>query len=177
VLLAVHGHEPPGWGAEACRVVSGWGSLTVRVLAVLDIPCPPFTSLTSFARDAYRGARTAWQAHEQRRIQAVLDGLAGVLPPGAEMVRAPSMRGDLARTIAEHARRWAADVVVIGAPRPGLRAWLWPGPVHERLLHRIGCAVMITPSPAAVPRRRVRRLTAPWAIFSWRRSAPADRGA
>jgi hypothetical protein len=46
VLLAVHGYEPPGWAPEACRVVAKFGHPALRVLAILDVPCPSFTSLT-----------------------------------------------------------------------------------------------------------------------------------
>jgi nucleotide-binding universal stress UspA family protein len=152
VLVAVHGYEPPDWARETCRVVSTWAGSCVRVLAVLDVPHPPLTSLTGFARAAYASARAQWTESERLRLQAAIDALLPGLPRQTEVSRLPAARGDLARTIAETARAWPADVVVVGGPAPGTRSWLRPGPVHERLVRRAGCTVLVTtPPPAATP--------------------------
>jgi nucleotide-binding universal stress UspA family protein len=177
VLLAVHGYEPPGWAPEACRVVAKFGHAVVRVLAVLDVPCPAFTSLTPQAARAYGEARDAWTRDEEVRIQGVLDRMARCLPRGADVVRIPSRRGDLAGTIAEYASEWAVDVAVVGAPPPGVRRWFWPGPVHERVLRRLPCAVMVIPPPAESSGSPARRIAAPRMLRPWRRPAAASQGA
>jgi nucleotide-binding universal stress UspA family protein len=160
VLVAVHGYEQPGWAHVTCRVVSTWMGSSVRVLAVLDVPKPPLTSLTGAARGAYDAARAQWTESERARLQEVIDALLPGLPREAEVTHAPAERGDLALTIAEAARAWAADVVVVGRPAPGLRSWLRPGPVHERLLRRAGCAVLVT-TPPPVATHGARRLVSP----------------
>jgi nucleotide-binding universal stress UspA family protein len=157
VLVAVHGYELPGWADETCRVVSTWPASPVRVLAVLDVPSPPFTSLTGAARGAYAAARARWTESERARLREPIDELLPGLPREAEVTSAPAVRGDLALTIAEAARAWPADVVVVGGPAPGLRSWLRPGPVHERLLRLAGCAVLVT-APPRVATRGTRRL-------------------
>jgi nucleotide-binding universal stress UspA family protein len=177
VLLAVHGYEPPGWAPEACRVVAKFGHATLRVLAILDVPCPSFTSLTPIAAEAYREARAAWTGDEQVRLQGVLDQMVPFLPRGGEVVRVPSLHGDLARTIAEHVTEWPADVAVVGAPLPGVRRWLWPGPVHERVLRRLPCSVMVIPPPAVASGPRAHRAAVPRMIRTWRRPAAANQGA
>jgi len=159
VLVAVHGYELPGWADETCRVVSTWMASPVRVLAVLDVPNPPFTSLTGAARAAYLAARAQWAESERARLQEQIDALLPGLPREAEVTSAAAVRGDLALTIAEAARAWPADVVVVGRPAPGLRSWLRPGPVHERLLRLAGCAVLVTTPPPVVT-RGTRRLVA-----------------
>jgi nucleotide-binding universal stress UspA family protein len=152
VLVAVHGYEPPGWARETCRVVSTWAGPCVRVLAVLDVPSPPLTSLTGLARGAYASALAQWRESERLRLQAPIDALLPGLPRQTDVARLPVTRGDLARTIAETARAWPADVVVVGAPEPGPRSWLRPGPVHERLVRLAGCTVLVTTPPPAAPR-------------------------
>ena len=176
VLLTTHGYEPPGWGAEACRVVAKFGSATVRVLAILDVPCPAFTSLTPLAADAYHGARAAWTRDEEVRVQGVIDRMAPFLRTDVEVVRVPALGGDLARTIAEHVNEWPADVVVVGAPLPGIRRRLWPGPVHERVLRRLSCAVMVIPPPTVRSGHPARPVARPRVILPWRRPAAASRG-
>jgi nucleotide-binding universal stress UspA family protein len=179
VLLAAHGYEPPGWATEACRVVvvAKFGGATVRVLAVLDVPCPAFTSLTPRAATAYRVARAAWTRAEAVRVQGVIDEVSPYLGTGGEVVRVPAVHGDLARTIAEHVDEWPADIAVVGAPLPGVRRWLWPGPVHERVLRRLPCAVMVIPAPPVTSGGGVRRAAAQWAICPWRRPTAASHGA
>ena len=157
VLIAVHGYEPLGWAEETCRLLSTWACPSVRVLAVLGVPSPPFSSLTGAARRAYGAARAQWTEIERVRLEGPIAGLRGGLPGQAEVVRTPTSGGDLARTIAEQARAWPADLVVVGAPAPGFRSWLRTGPVHERLVRFASCAVLVTAS-SPVRLRGLRRL-------------------
>jgi nucleotide-binding universal stress UspA family protein len=157
VLIAVHGYESPGWAEETCRLVSTWACPSVRVLAVLDVPTPPFTSLTGAARRAYGAARARWTEIERARLEGPIAALMLGLPAQAEVVRTPATRGDLARTIAEQARAWPADLTVVGSPARGLRSWLRTGPVHERLLRLASCAVLVT-VPSRVELCGLRRL-------------------
>ena len=157
VLIALHGYEPPGWAGQTCRLISTWVRPTLRVLAVLDVPAPPFTSLTGAARRAYGAARARWTDIERARLDGHLAALMRGLPGEPEVVRASAMRGDLARTIAEQARRWPAELVVVGGPASGLHSWLRPGPVHERVLRLAPCAVLVT-AASRVEERGIRRL-------------------
>jgi nucleotide-binding universal stress UspA family protein len=154
VLVAVHGYEPPDWEGEAGRVVTGWVDATVRVLAVLDVPSAPFTSLTGFARRAYDGARAQWTALETRRLDERLHTLLPRLPCGAGVVHVPATQGALAETITEDADAWRADVVVVAATPPGLRAWLRPGPVHEWVVQLASCPVLVVRPPRVTVQAR-----------------------
>src|SRR5262245_25606117 len=164
LLVAVHGHEPPGWADETCRLVSSWMPSSVRVLAVLDVPSPPFTSLIGAARNAYAAARAQWSQAERARLQDAIDTLSPGLPAGAQVTLMPASRGRIALAIADAARAWPADVVIVGAPAPGRRSRLGPGPVHEHLLRLTRCAVLVTAAPSvtvATSPRRVVRLAGP----------------
>ncbi len=168
VLIAVHGYEPLGWAEETCRLVSTWACPSVRVLGVLDVPSPPFTSLTGAARRVYGAARAQWIEIERGRLEGPLAAVRAGLPGQAEIVRTLTSRGDLARTIAEQARAWPADLVVVSAPAPGFRSWLRTGPVHERLVRFASCAVLVTASSSSQVRlrglrrlARLRRMTSP----------------
>lgn len=157
VLVAVHGYESAGWAQETCRVVSTWAAPSVRVLALLAVPNAPFTSLTGPARRAYGAALAEWTGIARKQLEAPLAALLPGLPPSAEVSTVRARGGDVARTIAEQASAWPADVIVVGGPTPGLRSWLRLGPVHERVLRRAHCTVLVT-TPPLVEHRRARRL-------------------
>jgi nucleotide-binding universal stress UspA family protein len=146
VLLAVHGGEPEGWGREMRRTVALWANPSVRILAVLAVPCPPFTSLIPPAARMYRAARAAWRAAEEKRVQRAIDEITPALPRDPDIVWATVSYADPGRTIAEHARAWAADVLLM-AVTPA--AGLWLGAVHDRVIRRAGCPVLLTPAPDA----------------------------
>lgn len=154
ILVAAHGYEPAGWAAETGRVVSRWGGALVRLLSVLDVPCPPLTSPGPAARRLYGAARAAARNEARDRSRATVAALTAVLPRATEVVEVAAGRGPLGRTIAEHAGAWPADVVVVGPAAHRLRAWLWPGRVPAQVLARIPCAVLVTvPPPPARPAR------------------------
>jgi len=174
VLLAVHGHEPTEWKQVVCRVVSGWTNASVRVLGVVDVPSPPFTSLLPPARRSYDAARSAWRRDGEPRVRAAADRLARTLGPTVEVECKDSSPQGLADTIADHARGWAADVIVVAASAPMSRSWLCQGPVHERLLRLGVCAVLAVPA-VSEPRPAGRLVRLPRAITPVLRPAPAAR--
>jgi nucleotide-binding universal stress UspA family protein len=152
VLLAVHGGEAAGWGLEAGRVVATWSAPAVRVVAVVDLPRPPFTSLLPAASRRHHASREAWRRVEQERLRRLLDDLTPTLPGTPDVAWVEAAHSDPGRAIAEYAATWGADVVLVGAaPAPGP----WLGAVHERLIRHAPCPVLVTPVPVA-PRRRAR---------------------
>lgn len=153
VLVAVHGYEPDGWAHETARVLSTWTWSLIRVLAVLDVPSPPFTSLHGRARRMYEAARGAWARHEDARLQVSIDALRSAFTRDIDVVRACAIRSDFARTVAAHADDWPSDVVVVGAPDPVRRWRLRPGPVHTHVVRRLGCTVVVTGRPAETTAR------------------------
>jgi nucleotide-binding universal stress UspA family protein len=95
----------------------------------------------------YVAARAAWRDVEEKRLQRLIDELAPALPGTADVVWAPASCADPGRTIAQHARQWPADVLLMAAtPPPGL----WLGTLHRRVIRQAGCPVLLTPAPAAV---------------------------
>jgi nucleotide-binding universal stress UspA family protein len=142
ILLAIHGGEPPGWARAARRTVGLWDSPSVRVLGLVAVPSPPFTSLIPAAARRYRAARTAWEDAERARVQRVIDAVTPALPGGVDVVWVRVSYTDPGRTITEHAQMWSAHVLLLAAP-PTTGPWL--GAVHDRVIRRARCPVLITP--------------------------------
>ena len=148
ILLAVHGGEPAGWGAETRQTLAMWSRPWIRILAVLAVPCPPFTSLIPPAARRYRAARAAWQDAEEKRVQRgdrrAHAGAAG---------RARRSRGPpvvLWRSRPRHRRARPrvgvpTSLLMAATPSPGL----WLGAVHDRVVRHARCPVLLTPAPGA----------------------------
>ena len=158
VLVSVHGHESPRWTAETCRLVSTWTDARVRVLGLLDVPRPSFTSLSGFGRGAYARARVRWGELERGRIQPVLGTLRAGLSGDVEVASVEVPHADLARAVVEEARAWSADVVVVGPPSRPERSRLRTGPVHERLVRLAPCTVVVIAEPSEAPSRAPRQV-------------------
>jgi hypothetical protein len=144
VLIVVYGNEPSGWGGEVGRLLSMWRSPVVRVLAVIHVPAPPFTSLTPFSRKAFREALQSWKQEEEIRVHGVIDQIAPHGGGSIDVVQIRSARGRPESELVEHANIWLADVIVSSGPSRIGHSWPWPGRAHTRLLHDSPCPVMIT---------------------------------
>jgi nucleotide-binding universal stress UspA family protein len=145
ILVAVHGYEPPNWARELPGVLPLSPGTAVRVLGVIDVPTPGFTSLTPCARRAYRAALAAWREKEETRIRASLDTLVQALPRGVEPVWAQAARQGPARAIVEHATAWLADLLVVGRDtRPRLKRVVL-GSIHRMVVRDAPCGVLVWP--------------------------------
>jgi nucleotide-binding universal stress UspA family protein len=145
VLIALHGHEPPNWAQEVARAVPVTAADLVRLLVVHDVPAPAFTSLVPAARGRYQTALAAWQQQVESQARIAVEQLRATLPAPPEVTHVPSRRADPGRIIAEHAQTWMPDLLVVGRDaRRGLARLL--GSVHDRVLDRAPCAVLVTPA-------------------------------
>ena len=166
VLVAVQGRETVEWTMRAGRLVSGWRDASVRVLGLVDVTCPPFTSVIPPARRLYAAARAAWIDAEEARVQQVVERVLNGWSHPIDVVRARASASGRAETIAEYAAGWGADVVVVAEPPF----------VAPLVLREVGCAVLTIPA-SAPPRSRGRRLALRWAAASrlrWATAHPAE---
>jgi nucleotide-binding universal stress UspA family protein len=145
VLIAIHGHEPDGWIQALARTAPRAG--VVRALDVQDTGAAAFTSLLPPARRWYQAALAMRHQAETDRCRRVLDALAPLVPD-VEVVRLRA-GGDPAGAITAYARDWPADIVVVGRDRrPALERALL-GSIHERVVRRSRCSVLVVPAGAA----------------------------
>ena len=161
VLVAVHGHEPTGWVAEAVRAVPRPAEL--RIVAVLDAPVPAFTSLLPAACRRHAAAVADQQRIERGRMSAGLSALLGALGaahrPDVQELNAAD--GDPGRAIAEQAAAWPADLVVVGRDVRPRASRLVLGAVHERVLRCASCTVVVVGRDARKVAARVPAVAPP----------------
>ena len=147
VLIGIHGYEPSAYGLAIDRVLSMWSMLACRVVVVREETPSRFTSLVPSARRLYRTAVADERDRERARLQAMVDEVVRVLPKSTTVVWAEARRRDPARILADHARDWPADVLVVAPPQRGALSRLWPGVVHQRVVRRAPCAVLVVSPP------------------------------
>lgn len=151
ILIGVHGYESEGYGFAVSRAVHLWTASFCRVVAVFDTWTPGFTSLLPASRAAYDAGAAHLLKEDHERVERAVAEAEDLLPDSSEIVLVRVWREDPARIIAEQARSWSADAVVVSPPRKGFDTWLWPGAVHERVVHCAPCPVLVvspvTPHP------------------------------
>jgi nucleotide-binding universal stress UspA family protein len=154
VVVAVHGREPAGWELEVCRTLTPPPQMAVRVLAVADVPSAPAATLLPAARRTRARARAEWQrleeAHVAQRLEALLAGLSLV----PEVVWIHVADADPGRAIVEQAAAWGADLIVVGVDGASWLERRLLGAIHERVVARAGCALLVMPSAAPSTLRR-----------------------
>jgi nucleotide-binding universal stress UspA family protein len=162
ILVAVHGHEPRGWVDQVVHALPP-AARSIRILVVLDVPSPPFTSLLPEARRRYSAARAEWQRLAKTQAESLVASLVAALEPPPEVTHVIANDGDPGRAIVEHARDWAADLVVVGRDARGrLERALVPA-AHKRVVDDARCAVFLTAGtpaaadPVQIGRRFARR--------------------
>lgn len=143
ILVAVHGSEQPGWAQDAASVLALSTGNVVRVLVVLDVPRPAFTSLAPWGRRAYGAALRACRQQEEDKTRGPLTSLLASLGSDVEVVRVQASPCGAGQTIAEQALAWPADLVVTGAHDAGRLERALLGTVHETVVRRAPCPVLV----------------------------------
>jgi nucleotide-binding universal stress UspA family protein len=149
VLIAMYGSEPAGWARQALSAVGPDRDLVARLLVVLDVPRPPFTSLTPWARRRFGAALAASHRLEEERARPIAEELRGLLHGRVDVAHEPSRNADPGGTIAQHAASWGADAVVVAQDRSSALRRALLGAVDARVARRAPCLVVVVPAAAA----------------------------
>ena len=157
VLIAMYGQETPGWVREVTGTVPRASS--VRLL-LTDPHAPAFTSLLPAARRQLGAAVAAWRRDAETRRQTLIEMLMPSLPASAEIVRLQAT-GDPGRIIADAANDWQADVVLVGHDHRGRLPRALTGSVHERVVRRARCSVLVVSADPLADVARIARFPLP----------------
>ena len=146
VLVAVHGREPAGWELAVCRALTLSPQPAVRVLAVADAPSTASAALLPFLLAGPEiGPAPSGGGSRRRPSPGASKALRAGLSVVPEVVWAHVVDADPGRTIVERAAVWGAGLIVVGVDGTS-----WPerrllGAVHERVVARAGCVVLVMP--------------------------------
>jgi nucleotide-binding universal stress UspA family protein len=148
ILVALHGYESRGWVDQAVRALPPAAAHIVRILVVLDVPSPPFTSLLPVARRRYSGGAGGMAAPGRDADSASCRLAGAALQPPPEVEHIVVTDGDPGRAIVAHARAWAADLVVVGRDTRRRRDRTLGSAAHQRVVDEAPCAGFLTSGEA-----------------------------
>lgn len=150
ILVPVDGSAPSRQAIATALTLAKEIRAKVRILNVADVlPPPALDAPASIDVDAYRGAMIA----AGRAILEDATGRARRARIAVETRLVETVGRDVSGTISDEARRWRADLIVVGSHgRSGL-ARVFLGSVAEGVARHAPCAVLLVRAAAARRRR------------------------
>jgi nucleotide-binding universal stress UspA family protein len=126
-----------------------------RVVVVLDVPSPPFTSVLPVARRYYGAALTEWRRLAEEQARRSVEALSSALGRVPDVMQVLAGGADAAGPIVEFAVTWGAEVIIVGRDTRGKVTRVLLTPIHTRVVNSAPCAVLVTsaardPEPCAV---------------------------
>lgn len=125
----------------------------VTLLTVLDIPHPPFTSLTPAARRAYGAAMATLRRDALDKAQEVIAEMRRALEPHVQSVAARIHEGSPGPLIVETATACRGDVVVVGCRGSGAIKSFLLGSTSNYVARSSHCSVLLAKRPPSGERR------------------------
>jgi nucleotide-binding universal stress UspA family protein len=148
ILVAVDFSETTDAVVERASVLARLSDAELRLLHVAA-PNPDFVGFEA-GPDTVRNH----VAEELREEHRALEALAEFLVRSSVRAHPLMVRGPTARTIVEQARRFGADLIVVGSRSHGALRRLLQGSVAEGVLHESAVPVLVVPFPRAEPASR-----------------------
>jgi len=125
----------------------------VTLLTVLDIPHPPFTSLTPAARRAYGAAMATLRRDALDKAQEVIADVRRALEPHVQSVAARIHEGSPGPLIVETAMACRGDLVVVGCRGLGAIKRFFLGSASTYVARSGHCSVLLAKRPPSGERR------------------------
>jgi nucleotide-binding universal stress UspA family protein len=146
ILIATDGSEFGAAAvAKACQLAADWASPEIRIFTAYEIPSPvmtePFVPMPVYSQEIIgelrqKAEQIAARAEEQIRF----------LCPNATISSAVVMDEPGSAIVAE-ARRWNADVIIVGSHGHGFLGRMLLGSVSDFVVHHAACSVLVARKP------------------------------
>ena len=161
ILIGTDGSDVAGAAVEFVGASGLFSGAETRVLHAIDLHPSWWLGFTpgdaSFGDEAYM----MLVDDARRHGDAVTSGAATLLQAHGLTASTMVHEGPPASVILDEARRWRADLVVIGMRGQGLLKRLLLGSTARTVLHHAGESVLITPATAGIPRHQAAASAAP----------------
>ena len=146
ILLAIDGSTPSSAAVQALESRPWPTPTSVRLLSVVQYLYAPDTPLVPEAGLMGEGLESVYRQLEQN-AHALLNPLAAHLRECGFTVETVVRLGDPRVEICEEARRWGADLIMVGSHgRTGLRRFLM-GSVAQSVVRHAPCSVEVVRAP------------------------------
>jgi nucleotide-binding universal stress UspA family protein len=147
ILLATDGSEAARF-AQAHLLALRWSvPIHLTVMTVLDAPHPPFTSLTSEAREAYTSAVDALHWEAERKAADIVRETRHALEPHVGSMITRIHEGPPGQVIVNMAHACRADLVAVGSRGLGMVSGFLLGSVSHYVVRHAPCSVLVAKRP------------------------------
>ena len=147
ILLATDGSETARFAQEHILALPWPTPVHVTVIAAIDAPHPPFTSLTPEARETYASAVGALREDAEGKAADVVRQARRALVSRAGSVITRIHEGDPGRVVVEMAHACRADLVAVGSRGLGIVAGFLLGSVSRYVVRYAPCSVLVAKRP------------------------------
>jgi nucleotide-binding universal stress UspA family protein len=153
IVLGTDGSEGARWAGEMILAMPFRPPVHVTAIAAVDVPEPPFTSLTPAARRAYSDALATMRREAEEVALKALEAAEATLAGRVTDLATRVMRAPAAPSLMEMAEALRADLLVVGSRGLGPVKELLLGSVSQRVVRYAPCSVLIVRGPAERMRR------------------------
>jgi nucleotide-binding universal stress UspA family protein len=153
ILLGTDGSEGARWGADIILALPFPSPVNVTVVAVAEVPHPPFTSLTPMARQMYNSALASLRREAEEAARTAMDEARKALDGSVTSVATRLTHGPAAASLIETAEALGADLVVVGSRGFGPVKQVLLGSVSQKVVRYAPCSVLLARGPVkGIPR-------------------------
>ncbi|MGH2399924.1 MAG: universal stress protein, partial [bacterium] len=153
IFFATDGSESARFALAHILALPWPSPVHVTLLTVLDIPHPPFTSLTPAARRAYGAAIGTLRQDARDKALEVIAEVRRALEPHVESVAARIHEGSPGPLIVETAMACRGDLVVVGCRGLGAIKSFFLGSTSTHVVRSGHCSVLLAKRPPSGGRR------------------------
>jgi nucleotide-binding universal stress UspA family protein len=143
IVLGVDGSEGAHWASEMILALPFPAPVDVTAVTVIDVPEPPFTSVTAAARKAYAGAIATMRREAEEAARAALQKTEDHLRGRVSSLTSHVKTGRAAAVLTETAGLLGADLVVVGSRGLGPVKGMLLGSVSQALVRSAPCSVLV----------------------------------
>jgi nucleotide-binding universal stress UspA family protein len=141
ILLAYDGSEPGQKALLDCHDIAQWSHAELRLIAVMPLP------LTALGPEVVVYDE-ALQAREKDSYQEILDAGVRKLAEAGLSAHGEVVTGDPVDEIVQGARRFEANLIVVGHKHlDGWAARWWRGSISKTLIEHAPCSVLVVITP------------------------------
>ena len=141
ILLAYDGSAPGQLALLDCNEIAQWSHSELTLIAVMPLP------LSALGPEGIVYDE-ALQTSEKNRFQAILDAGVRKLADAGLTARGDVVTGDPVDEIVRSARKFEADLIVVGHKHlDGWAARWWRGSVSRTLIEHAPCSVLVVITP------------------------------